>query len=394
MEFCNQPLPTDFVNVLGNGTCGLTGYASEQEMFGVSTYEKDGTAHLFWSNQGSPYNYAGPSLPNSRAYLVGNNTAYYHAGSSESIVSGWTEIFANEERTQMGGSSTTSRPALQFTDESDHGAMTNMVTEPLISNILYTSRKVTEKEWLDAIDQAYGDANVPVEDQIPVPMTSNCLSRLDDGCPTEEQYCSDLGQDPSCTATPYEEPPAAIKPGPLAGLIILGLVLLCGLFIIIHKILAARQQKRLRKVFAGQVARHVDLRGSVSQLPPEALAKEFQRIDAGLRNSSKAAGSSSGTADGYITRDELWEFLSTGKAGEISEKDFNALFSAMDVQQRGKVNFVEFCSFLSECSGELREIQKEENGMSTRHTRRGSVEDQLMKASVKISAIKSETVFE
>lgn len=149
-----------------------------------------------------------------------------------------------------------------------------------------------------------------------------------------------------------------------------------------------KRTRCLRRVFAAQVAQHVDLRGSVSQLPPDKLAQEFRRIDRGLREST------AGTADGYITREEPWEFLSTGKAGELSEKDFNALFDAMDVQKRGKVNFVEFCSYLSDCSKEIKEVQKSQEGMGTRHDRRGSADDRLMAASVKISALKASELME
>jgi len=199
VEFCSQPLPKDFVYVLGNGTCGVTGYASEHEFFGTSGYEKDGKALLFWSNMGPPYNSAGPGLPNSKAYLVGDNTAYYHAGSPDTLVFGWTDVMANEEKTEMGGSSTSSRPALKFSDTSDHDALTDLVTEPLISNLLYTSTKLTEEEWIAGIEEAYEMANVPIADRIAVPMTSDCLSRIEDGCPTEEDYCSELGKDPECT---------------------------------------------------------------------------------------------------------------------------------------------------------------------------------------------------
>jgi hypothetical protein len=103
-------------------------------------------------------------------------------------------------------------------------------------------------------------------------------------------------------------------------------------------------------MFARQVAQRIGVAGSVSQLPPDKLLAEFQRIDAGLRNSTSHA-------DGYISRDELWEFLSDGKAGEISESDFDALFKSMDLKNRGKVNFVEFTAFMSTCGDEFREVK-------------------------------------
>jgi Ca2+-binding EF-hand superfamily protein len=34
--------------------------------------------------------------------------------------------------------------------------------------------------------------------------------------------------------------------------------------------------------------------------------------------------------------------VSTGKVGELSESDFNALFAAIDLDQSGTVDFLEF----------------------------------------------------
>ena len=44
----------------------------------------------------------------------------------------------------------------------------------------------------------------------------------------------------------------------------------------------------------------------------------------------------------------------------MSEKDFNLLFDSMDVKGRGKVNFVEFCAFMSSCGEEIHELANEE----------------------------------
>jgi hypothetical protein len=45
--------------------------------------------------------------------------------------------------------------------------------------------------------------------------------------------------------------------------------------------------------------------------------------------------------------------LSTGKAGDISESDVDALFAAMDLDSSGTVNFVEFCTFMGQCHDEF-----------------------------------------
>ena len=115
--------------------------------------------------------------------------------------------------------------------------------------------------------------------------------------------------------------------------------------------------KHLRKQFAQQVARHVDLRAYVSQLNPTDLLAEFERIDTGVKG---------GTSGGFISREELWEFVSSGKAEEMSERDFNLVFDSMDIKGRGKVNFVEFCAFMSSCGEVIQELAKEEKAGGNR----------------------------
>jgi hypothetical protein len=118
--------------------------------------------------------------------------------------------------------------------------------------------------------------------------------------------------------------------------------------------------KRLRKQFAQQVARHVDLRAYVSQLNPTDLLAEFERIDTGVKGE---------TSDGFISREELWEFMSSGKAEEMSERDFNLVIDSMDIKGRGKVNFVEFCAFMSSCGEVIQELAKEEKAGGNRQQR-------------------------
>jgi hypothetical protein len=71
----------------------------------------------------------------------------------------------------------------------------------------------------------------------------------------------------------------------------------------------------------------------------------------------------------------LWNFLSTGKAGELSESDFNALFAAIDLDQSGEVDFLEFCTFMGKCSEEYRSARRARGSVADRASRRISVAD-------------------
>jgi hypothetical protein len=237
-----------------------------------------------------------------------------------------------------------------------------------------------EAAFQEEIRKAYANNNIP-ESEIPDWVSNGepmppCLSEGYGGCPSEEFFCGTDGKDPGCTSSPYKETNPSMKTGAVAGFTILGLAVFATVAYVFHMRSIKKQKKRLRKVFARQVAKRVDLRGSVSQLNPNDLASEFKRIDKGIKEG--------GSADGYISKEELWDFVQSGKAGDISEKDFDALFEAMDIQNRGKVNFVEFAGFMSECADEVREIAKE----TPKNTGRMSPEERLQAASLRLSTIK------
>ena len=189
--------------------------------------------------------------------------------------------------------------------------------------------RVTEKEWVDAVYDAYNLSSIATEDQIEVPMIKSCLV---DDCPTEEDWCS---QDPECSSSPYQEPSASLLPGWLAGFILLGIIFLILGFYFLHRYLHARQAKRYKTVFAKRIAETITVNKSIRSMAPQELAEEFKRVD--LQ-----------TDDGLITKDDLWEFISSGKAGEISQSDFNALFAAIDADGDGQVDFLAFCAFMGQ----------------------------------------------
>ena len=176
-----------------------------------------------------------------------------------------------------------------------------------------------------------------------------------------------MGNDPECSESPYQEPPATMEPGYIALFTLLGVFFFGGISYCFYRRQMQKQKKRYKRMFARRVAQRTGMAGSVSQLPPEKLLAEFQRIDAGLRKSSSHA-------DGFISRDELWEFLSDGKAGEISESDFDALFDVMDPKNRGKVNFVEFAAFMSTCSEEFKDVKIKGSELRSGSALRSSVQ--------------------
>jgi hypothetical protein len=136
-------------------------------------------------------------------------------------------------------------------------------------------------------------------ERIPVPFIRECLGKT---YLTEADWCT---QDPECSPLSYSEPDGQVKPGAIAGFVFAGIVVLTAGLYLLHLYLAAQQAKRYHTLFAMRIADTIQVRKLMRFLTPEILAKELKKID-------------SQTQDGQITKEELWEFLATGTAGELN----------------------------------------------------------------------------
>jgi hypothetical protein len=225
------------------------------------------------------------------------------------------------------------------------------------SQAVWTCDRIgSAEEWEEAIQAAYITYNVSEEYQVPIPMQGQCLTGA---CPSENDWCK---TDPECSESPYKEPDASVESGAIAGFIVAGIVLLIAALYALHAWRSQQQARRYKTIFAKRIADTINVRGSMRLLQPEALASEFKRIDSESQN-------------GSISKEALWTFMSSGKAGEMSESDFNALFAAIDLDQSGSVDFLEFCTFMGQCSDEYRSARADRGSVADRASRRISVAD-------------------
>mmetsp|Transcript_10713 Transcript_10713/g.24045 ORF Transcript_10713/g.24045 Transcript_10713/m.24045 type:complete len:291 (+) Transcript_10713:605-1477(+) len=194
--------------------------------------------------------------------------------------------------------------------------------------------RITEAEFISGMNQAYEDYNVLETIQVPIPMESDCFSN--DECPSDESWCE--SGDPSCSSSPYQEPDGKVRPAVIAGFTVAGFVVLVAVLYIIHAYLIKKRDQRNRIKFATRVAQTMSIRKSARSLTPGMLEKEFNKIDKEHR--------------GQITKEALWEFLNSGKAGEIKEHDFEALWAVMHHDESNSVDFLEFCAYMAQCHDE------------------------------------------
>jgi len=223
----------------------------------------------------------------------------------------------------------------------------NFVDGSRVVSLLGTQTRITKDEFIEGMNQDYVDYNVFNASQVPIPMEASCNNV--DQCLTEEQWCE--SGDPSCSESPYQEPDGKVKPGVIAGFTIAGFVVLLAILYLVHAYIIKKRDERNRVKFATRVAQTMSIRKSARSLTPDMLEKEFNKID-------KEHG-------GRITKEALREFLESGKAGEINDRDFEALWAVMHSDSSETVDFLEFCAYMAQCQDEYNAAARANRGSIT-----------------------------
>ena len=194
----------------------------------------------------------------------------------------------------------------------------------IISANTATMVRISEEEFLAGIEE-YNEA-FQVPQPIQAPMTSDEVAKYDGTFPAEEDWCGGVMSDVSCTPSPYVEPDVQMKGGFIALFVILGVLLFSSVALFFHRKAVETQKKRYKEHFIRGIARNITISDSAGRVSPEQLKKEFDHID-------KDKG-------GTISKDELKTFLKSGKVGDISDKDVEAMWAAIDIDNSGEVDFV------------------------------------------------------
>jgi len=348
-SFCQ--IPFQGLNAPPGLECGVNGNVQFAGLYAALNHENDGTLSMARST--GLYSLSTPSLDlvGSEFKLTGNDTY--------------------ESVTLSDGFSSTS--SIVFLDD-DSATLSVVVTSTTMKQILRASTatvvRLTEDEFLAGIQESNTEYNVPVDRQMQSPMTSNEVSSLKGTFPTEEEWCGGLIEDASCTPTPYLEPDAQMKNGFIALFVILGCLVLITVGFLLHRNAKAKQKKRYKAHFVRGIAKNITIAPSAGMISAEELKKEFDFID-------KDKG-------GTISRDELNEFVESGKIGIMEKKDFDAMFSALDIDNSGEIDFVEFAAFLSSCGSEFDKVNQEQKAMTA--------DEKFMSASRRLSTMESGAV--
>lgn len=330
--------------------CAISGKAIPYNLWGTSTYEKDGTLRLF---KGSGYH---ASTKETFMRPQGDSAIYMV---SRDIVSG-----EGPATTQSSGDhiaydgkkkKVSSISVYNFADGSNN---------PLNIHSISQSEAVNQTDFLWRLSEAYDEYNIPMQERIFFEKESGDCVIQGDQCVTEDDFCN-IGKDPNCSTSPYQEPAANLNAGGIALIAVCCAVFVAGIAFLVFRKIAKEQKSRYKIHVIRGIARNITIASSAGMIDAEQLMKEFKFMD-------KDKG-------GGISKEELKEFLDSGKVGSISDKDFEALWCAIDLDGSGEVDFVEFITFLDGCGSEFDQVHKETASMTR--------EERLMRSSRRLSAI-------
>jgi hypothetical protein len=259
-SFCNQTFNPPFQNIIGSGVCGVNGIVLAVGQYGTSTHENRGDLEMFRvSYSALPGNSIVDLIPSGQLSWIDSSTLW-----GSNTVDG---IFSQNN---------------PFVFLDNNTALLNQNVIDLVRSVrqgaaLARMIRMEESEWITAIKEAYIEHNIQEIDRLPVPFQTFTLDPA--SYPTEEEWCGGIGNDPTCTISPYQEPNAELKTGAIAGFVIFGLVVLFGLLYALHRHIIAEQERRIKERFIRGIARNISITPTAGALSHEKLVEEFQHID-------------------------------------------------------------------------------------------------------------------
>ncbi|CAJ1965714.1 unnamed protein product [Cylindrotheca closterium] len=309
--FCNQSVPDGMQNVLSPGECGSSGAAGIYERFGTSTFEKDGSVTML------PFGItmSGTELDRkSYVSLPAGESNHFSSYWENGLLVQYASACLDAECSQL---STT-------IDQYNTSALAGEEYTFLASTRVFATRLASSQQFRDAVDAAFLEYNVPSDQR---PFEDGCLSGF---CPDESDWCE---YDPECAVSPYSEPEASIVAGPVVGVVVAVAVVIFLALFALHRRQMKQKEGVVRKQFTTRIAEGITVNGTRGPLSPDQLLAEFHKIDE--------------DNGGTLEKQELWAFLESGKVGSMSRSDFDLLFSVIDVDRSGSVDFNEFVAFFA-----------------------------------------------
>lgn len=162
-------------------------------------------------------------------------------------------------------------------------------------------------------------------------------------------YHGGTGDECGYVAFPVEQPDDALLSGAgIAGVVVAAFVGAAIPLYAWYAVKLKRQQRRYKKRFVRQIARNIAIGPTPGSIPPDKLTEQILHIGQGKE---------------FISKEDLSKWMLDVKMDFISERDFDALWSAIDIDDSGQVNAVDFIVFLSACGPEFEKVYEEQENM-------------------------------
>ena len=148
---------------------------------------------------------------------------------------------------------------------------------------------------------------------------------------------------------PHDGNENRLSDGAIAGVAMSAVAFAMFLAYFWHRYRMKLQEQRYKKRFVQQIARNIEIGRRPGSISPEKLAEQILHI---------------GEGKDVINKKDLSRWMHDIKMDFISEKDFDALWNAIDIDGSGEVDAVEFIVFLSACGPEFERVYEEQEKMS------------------------------
>lgn len=301
----------------------LGGFAIRYELYGTSTFELDGSMHTFPTQEVSESPGVWQEGPSTKSIVVDENTMYSTTSSPRDD----STFLSTANVTGTG----VTKSCIDPNCDKITGIQQYFNDGELRSFLVYQAERLTEDEYISAIENSITDF------QLMEALVAPLKEDFGKNYPTEEQWCE---VDPACGESPYQEPVSPLRTGPLVGFILLGLAVLFTGFTVFYRTMMARKEKRIRQHFRQRLRQSVAMK-SFSVNNSQQFEGMFKRIDA------------EGT--GYIEKKELRDYMNK-REPVISTKDFEDLWTSIDTDKSGRVDYLEFCVFMAKCESDMDDV--------------------------------------
>ena len=162
-----------------------------------------------------------------------------------------------------------------------------------------------------------------------------------------ELYGNIGGTGKECGYVQFPPAPATgsrLSTGVIVAIAVTPVVVVLALAMLFHMHRLKDQEKRMKKRFIQQLARNIEIGESAHDISADKLLEAFKHI---------------GGQDGLISKEDLGKWLNDLHMDFMSERDFDRLWDAMDMDGSGVVDPIDFTTFLAECGPQFKQVSRE-----------------------------------